>query len=79
MYRYRIVRDRGSRDGDAMIVPVHVAGEPWWCVCGEDNVDDDSHCWFCNAERGEWTCDCGHRNPKRVGDCEECGKARPEE
>ncbi len=76
---YHIARDRSSRDDDAMIVPIYVAGEPWRCaIDGEENNDDWARCKFCNQERGAWICDCGRKNGKGDDECSECGNPRPD-
>ena len=76
---YRILRDRSSRDDDAMIAPVVVHGAPWVCACGTTNDDDWDNCMYCNVRRGDWNCDrCGHLNPKREDACEGCGYDKPE-
>lgn len=81
MVRYRIVLDRSSRDGDAMIAPYIVPGPVWACgVCGEDSNEDDRACWFCHTDRGDWICDRdGHKNPAGADECEECGSPKPDD
>ena len=79
MLRYRILRDLSNRDGDAMIVPYIVAGETWACgICSEESGEDDRACWFCHNTRGDYVCDCGHKNPKDAQECESCGREKPE-
>lgn len=79
MVRYRILRDLSSRDGDAMIAPVLVRGEPWICGCGTTNTDDWGNCLYCNTQRGDWVCDCGRKNRKADEECSECGTAKPDD
>ena len=64
-----------------MIARVLEHGAVWYCaVDGEPNEDDDRFCFYCKSERGDWLCpDDGHRNPKGADECEECGRARPED
>jgi transcription elongation factor Elf1 len=74
---WRIVRDRGHRDGDALIAPV--VDTTWDCpVCGEENVERAT-CWQCTAERTDWVCPCGRKNRKGDTECSDCGSERPEE
>lgn len=73
---FRIRHDRSHRDDDAMIVRVG-----WDCtVCGAENEVDDSFCWVCSTERGDWLCErCAHKNKKRETACEECGVAKADQ
>lgn len=79
MSHFRILRDRGHRDDDALIAPCH-EWKPWDCLVCLHTIDDGGlFCPICSAERGDWLCErCGHKNKKRSPECEECGTPKPE-
>lgn len=74
---FRILPDRSSRDGDALIA--HEPPATWDCYCGQETPEWRSHCQQCSAARGTWQCGCGHCNPKEARECEDCGVRKPKD
>jgi len=55
---------------------------PWMCPrCGDPNDKHAYLCHFCSWERSDhgWKCpDCDHLNKTWEGECELCGRRKPE-